>query len=278
VIVTLLAGCLILMAGFNHYASTAYVTGSGWLATFGNAKFPDHFSPSLHDAVRNSLLVFILGKKFYYNSNLWTMRAEYLCSLAVLMIAYLIGRFNRRRMLGLALIAGGSAVLVIANTGLALAEFGIGMTLAIVYTSWRIVLHRVLAVIAVAGVLFLVSADDPRVEAIAAGLLLFVMTTSADVEQALSGRVGYWLGRASFPLYLVHTLVILTIGSEVYAAVFAQVHRYWVAMAVTSVVVVGVSVGVAMPLMWLDEWWVPTLNKGIGRLIGPMRRLVRRTA
>jgi len=278
VVITLMAGCLVLMAGFNHYASTAYVTGSGWLATFGNAKFPDHFSPSLNDAVRNSLLVFILGKKFYYNSNLWTMRAEYLCSLAVLMIAYLVGRFNRHRRLGLGLIAGGSAILIVANTGLALAEFGIGMSLAIVYTSWRIVLHRLLAVLAVAGVLFLVSADDPRVEAIAAGLLLFVMTTSADVEQALSGRIGYWLGRASFPLYLVHTLVILTIGSEVYGAVFAVVHRYWVAMAATSLVVVGVSVGVAMPLMWLDEWWVPTLNKAIGRLMGPMRRLVRRAA
>jgi len=277
-LVTLLAGCLVLMAGFNHYASTAYVTGSGWLATFGNAKFPDHFSPSLNDAMRNGVLVFVFGKKFYYNSNLWTMRAEYLCSLAVLMVAYLIGRFNRHRMLGLGLIAAGSLILIVANTGLALAEFGIGMTLAIVYTSWRIVLHRVLAALAVAGVLFLVSAGDPRVEAIAAGLLLFVMTASTDVEQALSGRVGDWLGRASFPLYLVHTLVILTIGSEVYGAVFALVHRYWVAMAATSLVVVGVSIGVAMPLMWLDEWWVPTLNKVVGRLMGPMRRLVKRAA
>ena len=91
----------------------------------------------------------------------------------------------------------------------------------------------------------------------------------------LSGRIGAWLGRASFPLYLVHTLVILTIGSEVYTAMFAAVHRYWMAMAVASLIVVGVSVGAAMPLMWLDEWWVPTLNRLMGRLMGPVRRLVR---
>lgn len=273
-VITLVAGCLILMAGYRHYIATAGLTGSGWLATFGNAKFPVNFVPSLVDATRNSVLVFFLGHKFYYNSNLWTMRGEYLCSLAALTGAYVVGRFIGRKWICLVAILAGCTALLLADTGLALCEFGIGMALAIVYRAWRIILPLPAAMVAVALAAGLIAADDARVEAIAAGLLLFAMTTSPGIERALSGRIGSWLGRASFPLYLVHTLVIVTIGSEVYTAAFAAAHTYWLAMAVASLVVIGVSAGVAVPLMWLDEWWVPTLNQGINRLMAPVRRMV----
>jgi len=278
VVVTLMAGCLILMAGYHHYVTTAHLTGSWWLETFGNAKFPDKFVPSFLDAMRNSILIFIQGGKFYYNSNLWTMRSEYLCSLAVLLAAYVVGRFIGRKLICLAAILGVTAVLIVSNTQLAFADFGVGMALAIVYSSWRIVLNPLLGALAIAAAICLLAAEDARLATIAAGLLLFVMMTSPNIERALSGPVGYWLGRGSFPLYLVHTLVIVTIGSEVYAAMFAKAHVYWLSMAVTSLAVVAVSVAVAMPLMWLDEWWVPTLNRAVSRVMEPMRRMVRRTA
>ncbi len=274
VVVTLLAGCLILMAGYRHYIATAGLTGSGWLATFGNAKFPVNFAPSLLDATRNSVLVFFLGHKFYYNSNLWTMRGEYLCSLAALSGAYLVGRFIGRKWICLAAILAVCTGLILANTGLALSEFGIGMALAIVYRAWRIILPPAAVATLAAVAAGLVVIDDARLEAVAAGLLVLAMTASNGLERALSGPIGYWLGRASFPLYLVHTLVIVTIGSEVYTAAFAAAHTYWLAMAVASLVVVTVSAGAALPLMWLDEWWVPTLNRIIDRLMQPVRRLV----
>lgn len=277
-VITLVVGCLILMAGYRHYMTTASLTGSGWLSTFGNAKFPGHFMPSLFDALRNSVLIFVQGEKFYYNSNLWTMRNEYVCSLVVLLAAYVVGRFMGRKRLCLALIFGISLGLVLSNTGLALSEFAIGMALAVVYRSWRIVLHPfggVLLMLAAAG---LTACEDPRLTTVAAGLILFAMTTSPHIERALSSPAGYWLGKASFPLYLVHTLVIVTIGSEVYTAMFAAAHIYWLSMAVTSLAVVIVSVLAAMPLMWLDEWWVPTLNRMVGLVMEPMRRMIRRTA
>ncbi len=274
VVVTLVAGCLILMAGYHHYVTTAHLTGSWWLGTFGNAKFPDKFAPSLLDATRNSILIFIQGGKFYYNSNLWTMRSEYLCSLAVLLAAYVVGRFIGRKLICLAAILGITIALIVSDTQLAFADFAVGMALAIVYRSWRIILHPILGVLMIVAALCLVTAEDARLATIAAGLLLFAMTTSPGIERVLSGPVGYWLGRGSFPLYLVHTLVIVTIGSEVYTAMFAAVHVYWLSMAVTSLAVVAASVVVALPLMWLDEWWVPTLNRAVGKVMEPMRRLV----
>jgi hypothetical protein len=33
----------------------------------------------------------------------------------------------------------------------------------------------------------------------------------------------------------------------------------------------------ALPLMWLDERWVPTPNRWVGKVMEPMRRMVRRT-
>lgn len=71
---------------------------------------------------------------------------------------------------------------------------------------------------------------------------------------ALSGPVASWLGRISFPLYVIHLPVIGSLGWAVFnnAPVAAAP---WLAIAVS----VACSLLVAMPLASLDRAWTRQL-------------------
>jgi peptidoglycan/LPS O-acetylase OafA/YrhL len=89
-----------------------------------------------------------------------------------------------------------------------------------------------------------------------AALLIATLLFSPNIADVLSGPFGNWLGKLSFPLYLIHTLVMMSVTS--YG--FTWAHSHWPASnlpyAIAAATTICVSLLLALPLMRLDIWWV----------------------
>lgn len=261
---SILAGFFILASGLNFYSEAAGLSHSTWLAGFAGANIPQvHFT--WLSAIKQSIAVFIVPDNFYYNSNLWTMRPEFLGSLLTFVVAYAAGRWiNRSNIVYAALMALiGCGILLVSTENLL--PFVLGAILAYAWLNYPIKVPS--AYLAVMTVLSfgLMCITNSLANLVAAALLLFVLTQSSLAERILSTRAGYWLGKFSFPIYLVHALIICTIGSFFYIFSFNVWHSAWISVVVAALMTFVATFIAAIPFVMLDDWWVPTLNELVKR-------------
>jgi peptidoglycan/LPS O-acetylase OafA/YrhL len=93
-------------------------------------------------------------------------------------------------------------------------------------------------------------------------LSIAAIATSSKTEVLLSGRAAAFLGRISFPLYLIHLLVLTSLGCWLYIVV-PQPYSAVVATMAT----VGVSILCAALLAPIDAAWLRALNGLVKRLL-----------
>jgi peptidoglycan/LPS O-acetylase OafA/YrhL len=119
---------------------------------------------------------------------------------------------------------------------------------------WAVVM---LVLTIIAG--YSVDAWYPLIFASAATMILLLGVSS--LERRLSGPVGLFLGRLSFPLYLVHVLVILSVTSAAYTAFTEYGLPHWGILALCLALTLAVSLLAALPFMAIERVWVSTLNR-----------------
>jgi len=90
--------------------------------------------------------------------------------------------------------------------------------------------------------------------------VMAVLLGNESVAARLSNRTGELLGIYSFPLYLVHTLVILSASSFVFANLTSQQVAQPLVLLATFVVTIVVSALASWPFVRLDDIWVAWLN------------------
>ncbi|NLR99225.1 acyltransferase [Rhizobium sp. P38BS-XIX] len=251
-------GFLILFFRLNYNGDAASITGSDWLKTFGNAHLPSGFTPTAESAIGQSLLVFLLPDHFGYNSNLWTMRFEYYGSLLVFLLCALAMRVSPVTQLILTIV---SAYLFWVY-GHAFLPFAAGAYLALLF-AWSgpraIGNIWIAALIGLASVFLLCSLDQDLQVAGSIGLMISLLYCPK-LARPLSGRLGRLLGRFSFPLYLVHFLVIASASSFGFTTLYTWSGSYACAVTVAGVVTVFVSLAAATPLLLFDQKWVAAIN------------------
>lgn len=260
---SILLGLLVLSYAGHLHVEAAALSHAPWLASFGYAYLPAGFRPSLPDAMEQTILVFIWPGNFHYNSNLWTMVNEFYGSLLVLGICLLfmtIPAFRKPRVLVLL------HVLLIAlsiRLHYDFAPFVVGSCLA-----YWISRHEVAFSISPAATLLLVtlavigfSVEDWTLSTLSSVCVMLILLGSRRTADRLSGRTGALLGAFSFPLYLVHTLVILSVSSFVYIKAMGSIGNEAVVLALTLAVTVAVSLAAAIPFLYLDAAWVGWLNR-----------------
>ena len=262
-------GYMVLEFTGSQYRLAASLSGSDWLRDFGNAHFPPNFSPSMLDALSQSLLVFIVPRNFYYNSNMWTMVNEFYGSMLVfgivlLVVVKAINKFYIIEILHIGLIiilsmihhpfvpfiAGSLLSYRIAKND---AELKISMPAA-----WLLLI--------IAAIAF--SVDQWGANALASILVMIVLLGNRPVADGLSSRTGAFIGRLSFPLYLVHTLVILSVSSFVYTRLSTLAFSETIVLLVTLVVTLLVSGVSCLPFLVLDAYWGPWLNERVRAFVG----------
>lgn len=271
-----LIACLLAWAiyglGLNHNGRAAALTGSVWLPAFANGP-----SFGIVAALRQGLWRTLLHGDVSYNLSLWTMRFELVGSFVALGAAALmlaVARWSR----WWALAIGIAAYVALKPSPLYLNCFLAGVTLGLLLARFRLPRVPLLAgLVLVAmgdyalGYLFpmgdymwvrhLPHAVLSNVPAPILGslLILFAVETCPPLRAALNHAAFRWLGRVSFPLYLVHHLVIISVGSLV---------RVWLdpwgvgpATAAAFAAVLLTSLAIATPFAWLDVSLMGVLDR-----------------
>ena len=264
---SILLGLLLLEFAGDPYRAAAEFSASQWLRDFGNAGMPAGLEPSVLDALRQAVSVFLLPGDYYYNSNLWTMSGEFYGSLLVFGVAFWLGAGRPRKLAHAAAVHVGLAAILWPVHPL-LAQFLVGSFLAFLWATRgrEIRIGAVPAGALVLGAALCLSSGHGAATTVASLLLMVALLGNRSLATRLSGRVGSVLGAVSFPLYLVHTLVILSASSLVYAQLSAAaVPGVTVALA-TLLTTLAVSAVACVPFAILDARWTAWLNAAVSAL------------
>ena len=282
---SILAGAAVLVFRLNAaQAEAARISGSDWLATFGNAHLPPEFSPGFLNALIETVTLWF-GALPHYNSSLWTMQWELLGSYLVFGLAAL-SRYVAAPLLVIAFVM---VLLVLALPAPYTIPFVFGSSLAFVLSRSRLRFGAPTGVVLVLFGLLLLSYEGPA--GIFAGLaqlalpdgaesifvvvmqsagsivLMLALLRTAALAQRLSGPVARALGELSFPVYLVQVIVICTVSSWTFVALATTGAPLQIPLTLGATLL-GTLV-VAAPLVSLERWWVPFVNTLARQLFSP---------
>ena len=273
VLIAILASYCLWKLGLYHYDQAAALTHSPWLAGHLFTGQPVIASSKFLDALAQGLFfTFVKPDSAYFDTVLWTMRWEFAGSFAAFGLALLARPLEPR----LRLFVFGVAMVLALYWAPQMAPFVLGVALAGLLASGAPKPRPALAIGGiVAGVYLLGYGPQPAgaylwlhralgpsvvttyVQGVGGALIIAAVELSGSARGLLSGKIPAFLGKLSFPLYLVHIPVLCSFGSM---AVVASGHA-----KVGVLVTLAVSFLAALPLMAFNEYWVGLLNRHYAR-------------
>jgi len=285
VLITVLISYLLFHFGLYYFYDASKISESPWLAAFAYAGWTSEFQPSLYKAIMQGVTTFITGDASY-NSVLWTMKPEFIGSIFIFMLGAFVSFVLSFELLLLSFIFFSLWVLNIYSF---LFPFIIGLFLsaALAKDDCRVELTIALSLIVVGLYLlgysipekdyfwvsyitypdFLLSNIQIILNSLGAGLVIFSVMSNFQVYAFLNRPFCNYLGQLSFPLYLVHTLVICSIGSFVF--LYLKHHDY-----PNKAILLGlfgltftISILAAIPLIFFDKFWLRLTNKLVKKCI-----------
>jgi peptidoglycan/LPS O-acetylase OafA/YrhL len=276
VLLVVLASYVLFKLDLYWFEQAGAVSGSPWLMTFAlayNVKPPIEF----WDAVRQGTFLTFFRGDFYYDSNLWTMHPEFIGSFMAFGLAPILLAARKLSMLLTISLVGMASVLadyaILNQTSLIAFPIGVGIAALV---SRDLAMPRGIAYMALLMALYLLGFSGAdlgiyavlyhpifvthsyEVNVIGAGILITVIETSPAIRKIFSGPISQFLGDLSFPIYLVHVLIICSAGSAIYL---------WAGAAPAVLAVLILSVLISLPLIAFNKWWIKHLNAAIGCMI-----------
>lgn len=281
VFISCLCAYLLLKYNLYYFKQAGEMTGSWWLSTLGFGKINPNFEPGLLKATTQSLSVFFNGVN-HYNSALWTMRPELIGSILCMGLAYVLrDLFNLKYAFYLCLML----FLASARLDLYFYPFLFGLYIAVIqakYPGFKI--PRSISWLICAVGIYLLGYLEPinayqwlakyadsehfrdHLYSVGGCFVLLAAVFCKDGYAFFAGKTGRLLGEISFPIYLIHTLVIGSISSLLYIKYFGTMEintLLWILAAFTLMV----SSLLAMLLAKIDSAWVTWLNQNVKKLI-----------
>ena len=287
VFVAVMASYLLYFFHLNHYEEAGARSGSEWLSASAGALRQPGGGPPLtaavihwQDALLQGLFLTFFRGDWRFGSSLWTMKFEFIGSFIAFGLAPILREArNYTSYLVIGIAAMAIAILYFAYfIRPEMAAFPVGVAMAVLLPrDGR--LSRAIVFPAILLGLFLMGYPGDPLGAYAifkgpvqlgmpfaypqiagATILIWAVEMSPDIRRLLSGRFAAFLGGLSFPIYLLHTLVIASVASWVYL-------RAGVGPAFATVFVV--SVIASLPLMKFNDWWVGRVNALANRMVRP---------
>ncbi len=264
-----LLGYFVLRFGLTANLAAADLNGSAWLRSFANAD--QTLAPSLALALRESLTMFLHYRPLHYNTNLWTMLIEFYGSLLAFFAAFVLVYVANVRLvvvkIALSLILLALNILIPYGFGWA---FTVGAALGFAYAKRYFIPAPLGMVLIVLGLSLLGTPapasgePSPLWTLPGAALLLWGITTPGAAPRLLLIPFSQSLGRWSFPLYISHTIGVLTLGSAVYVSTvpLGVPMQLLASFAATW----AFAIALAYPVLRWEAWYLPRLNSQIRRL------------
>ncbi|MBV8060951.1 MAG: acyltransferase [Alphaproteobacteria bacterium] len=276
IFIAIMFSYLLFVFHLYSYEDAAVQSQSPWLYTFGNA-YRTPFKPSFWTAVAQGLFLNLTRGDGSYDSSLWTMRIELIGSLIAYGMAILV--YNARRLSSTHVFSIILLVVIVVLCHFSipyLVAFPLGVVLASILPANKKTSCGVF-IAATVGALYLLGYSGSSAGAylpftilgdynhlyttypniIGAIILIYLCETYAPMRDFMSDGIFRFLGRYSFPVYLVQTPVICSVGAALYL-------HYGTLCAVFGSIVA--SYVIAMPLVWFNDWWLCVINKGAARL------------
>jgi len=259
--------------GGIHNAAAAKITGSDWLSVM----WP-HAAGSLPEALWQGTVGQLLGKANpdIFDKPLWTMNVEFFGSLAVFAFLAAFGMAKKRWMLYI--VAAGFC------WNSYYLAFIFGMALCDALAIWpKQRFHPITLGLAGAAGLLLGSTGmtgpvwdfysqlrmpfAPNADVFAlphtlgAGLVLAVVLYSGVLKRLLATRPMVYLGKISFSLYLVHMVIIGSVGCGVFVWLSSRVSYGWAAVGAAGAVVLVLGMVVPVFARAVDQPAVRLANR-----------------
>jgi peptidoglycan/LPS O-acetylase OafA/YrhL len=279
VLVTVLVSYLLFHFGLYFFYDASKVSGSPWLATFASAGWTPEFKPSFYKAIVQGVTTFISGDASY-NSNLWTMKPEFIGSIFIFLLgAFISFILSFEYLLVSFMLVSFWALSLYGN----LFPFVVGIFVSafLVKHELSISLPKALAIIAIGLYLLgyalpeknylwvsyitypdiLVNNIQVILNSLGAALVIFSIMCNLQIYTFLNGRFCNYLGQLSFPLYLVHTLIICSLSSFTFLYLNNQDYPNKVILLCVFVLTLAGSIMAATPLIFFDKFWLRLTNK-----------------
>ncbi len=284
--------------GLYRFRQAGKLSASPWLSAFAstgsgdglapNGLTPNGLVPNAWAAFKEGACLTFFTGSATYNSSLWTMHIEFIGSFIAFGLALALLRLPG---------AGARAALLL-TAWLAcfcvdpwLANFPLGVALASLAASGRLprlsaawlpplllaafasanyVENSALGRLAYAHLRFVPPAAS--VYGLGAASALLAAECIPALRASLSGRVAAWLGRLSFPLYLLHIPILCSAGCFAYLRAGGG-RRGTLAAAIVPLAGTALA---AWPLAIFDIWWAALVGRAARRVaFGPAARTCR---
>jgi peptidoglycan/LPS O-acetylase OafA/YrhL len=264
----------------DNYKAAAHVIGTKWMATHGNSPIAGHHDLGWVEALREGLYQVFLFGDVHFDSPLWTMRIELFGSFAIFLSAPVLFAIKswpiRLSLIALVMCwAGGTYPITY------ISDFLVGIVMAMLFAENRMPNFRnwqaaILGLVAIylfsftyeqkllihAPIKAILPAGDTGhfVWDASAALMILVLLGNPLMRRVFSKTWAVWLGLLSFPIYLLHGPIMLSAGASSFngaMAVFSKTNSAWVAAGISVVL----TLGCAVPLVWVDKTWTRVLAK-----------------
>jgi peptidoglycan/LPS O-acetylase OafA/YrhL len=287
VFVTTLASYALFFFHLYDFQKAGVKSGSPWLAAFANGftqiSGTDATIHSIHywNMLQQGLFFTFFRGDWLFDSSLWTMHPELVGSFIafgvapillesvkssiwitvwLIVMTLLILHFVRPDLVAFP-IGVGMAVLLPRNYALRL-RFAVPAFLLALYllgypnfASGAYAIFRTLDAGGMPGVY-------PQIAG--AAILISLFEILPQLRAVFSGKVSAFVGELSFPIYLVHALVICSAASSVYL-------NFGAIPAIVTVFVV--SILASLPLMRFNNWWMAEVNRLAERFLHTRERV-----
>lgn len=250
---------LLCVLGAFDTARVAALTGSSWLVSQSPPT-----DPSLLDAIKDGVYGVIFNGSTRFNGVFWTMRIEFIGSMLIFAYALLSGPTSRTWIFPLiyaacviffaprewpfylAFLIGShlnapipKAPAWLTSVGIVLAMYLAGFDGSPLYAPLRVLVPDDALAAALWGTL--------------GGAIAVLAVRAGAFRAVLTGKTSQFLGRISYPLYLLHAPIIMTVGCGVYLSMYGHGPRV-LSIGVTFVASVAAIVLVAALFeRWVDQ-------------------------
>jgi len=234
ILFTVISAYILLAGRFYYNIPVSNITGSQWLASANN------YTPSFADVLKQGLwgVFFESPNQFIssFNNVLWTIKIEFIGSILVFSFVSLLGDLKNRWVFYVT-----TALILLKTYYLA---FIIGMILSDLYTGknsekFTVKNSLVKVELLVVGLFFgsyylggwwgeslceslhlSILNSSELFRTIGAGLVFIVLLKRTKLKKVFSNKIFVFLGKISFTMYLLHLLVIYSVSSLLFMALF----------------------------------------------------------
>lgn len=293
VVITTLSSYIMFKLGLFYYEPASSISNSSWLLNFGCPEpfckdgWAVGYQANFVDAFLQGFTTFFSGDASY-NTNLWTMKIEFIGSIITFVIAAFISLILSFDYLVVAFIIFSIWALSI---NIIFLPFIVGIFLSAVIAKYKTKVCFPIAFLFITIGIYLlsylipekdfawvahinyldISADKLRViiNTLASTLIIFSIMANELIFSKINGRISLFLGKLSFPLYLVHTLVICSVSSFVFILMHRYIYSDLMIFITTFFVTLLSSVIISLPLIYIDDFWLRNLNDVTRKLFHP---------